>query len=99
MSGAVEQEDGSVKVTGEMAKLVRRLAELPDDPAKDYALTHLAEGGNIWHKVMTWSLYKQGVQMSKDGHDDLSPIGGKHVAEAIEDWVRREFISRLGSEV
>lgn len=98
-SGAVEQADGTIVVTGEMAELLKRMAALPDDAAKDQALAMLGEGDNIWHRVLIASLYKQAVEMSEKGHDELSPIGGRHVATEIKEWVRKEYIRKLGQSV
>jgi len=98
-SGGVEQADGSVTVTGHMAELVKQLARFPNDAAKDLAITMLGEGENIWHKVLIASLYKQGVEMSESGHAELNPIGGQHVAGKIKEWVRKEYIRKLGQSV
>ena len=85
-------------LTGEQAEQWRRLANLPNDSAKSLMEAKLGEGENIADEVQIAQLFRQAVDKAERGDSELNPVGGKHVATAIKDWVRKEW-ARLKGQI
>lgn len=48
----------------------------------------------IYHEAMLGFLYKEAVQLLRNGAFPI--LGAKETADAVENWVKREFLKRMG---
>lgn len=90
----------SITVTGDKVTLQgqRLAAERIDQWVQDQYIQRMSieklSLDTIYHEAMLGFLYKEAVQLLKNGTFPI--LGAKETADAVENWVKREFLNRMG---
>ena len=89
----VQQKGKTVKVNYQ-----RKAADAIDNYVRDQFLKRIStatiESHTLYHEAMIGFLYKEAVKKLRRG--DFNVLGYKDMAYSIEEWVKTEFLKRMG---